>query len=65
MDIKKGMNEFQINSSNLITEEEILLEEMTEILNLVVIEIDIAIIFQIMKTFKEKFRAEIIIMHQN
>ena len=45
--------------------EEITLEEMTEDLNLMVIEQNLKILFQTVKIFKEKFQEEIIIMPQN
>ena len=41
------------------------LEEIPEILSLMVIEINLIIIFQIMKIFKENLQGEIIIMHLN
>ena len=45
--------------------EEIILEEMIEILKLLGIDQNLVLIIQIMKTLKEKFLAEIIIMLQN
>ena len=45
--------------------EEILLEEITGVLNLIVRIPNLVLIFQIMITLKENLQAETIIMHQN
>ena len=49
----------------IIMEEEAVLEEMTEILKLMVIEINLIIIFLITNLFKEKHQEETTIMLQN
>ena len=46
-------------------DEETILEEMTEILSLMVTEINLIIVFQLLKIFKENLQGEIITMRLN